>query len=189
MQFAMNMALPFVPLWLVEVKGATPNVLGLMGTVGVMVSLLFQIPAGMLADRIGRKRVFFLLRPLAYLGTTLLVFAPGPKYMVLVGLLGAIALGGGGGGGGLASVGFTPFITMFWEMVPSEKRGRWYGIEGLISISTIPASFIGGLLWEQGFMLEVLLFPVLLEVLIVLPLFFSIPETMVKKNHTDAQII
>jgi MFS family permease len=76
MMFGVNLALPFVPLWLVEMKGASPTVLGLMGTVGVIVSLIFQIPAGMLADRIGRKRVYFLIRPLAFIGTALLVFAP-----------------------------------------------------------------------------------------------------------------
>ena len=182
MQFGTNMALPFVPLWLVEIKGATPQMLGLMGTVGVVVSLLFQIPAGRLADRIGRKKVFFLLRPVAYLGTALLVLSPGPGYLVLVGLLGAIALGGGGGGG-LSSVGFTPFITMFWEMVPHEKRGRWFGVEGLLNISTIPASLVGGLLWARGFMVEVLLFPVLLELLVVLPLLASIPETLVPSEN------
>jgi MFS family permease len=182
MQFGTNMALPFVPLWLVEIKGATPQMLGLMGTVGVVVSLLFQIPAGRLSDRIGRKKVYFLLRPVAYLGTVLLVLSPRPEYLVLVGLLGAIALGGGGGGG-LSSVGFTPFITMFWEMVPHEKRGRWFGVEGLLNISTIPASLVGGLLWERGFMVEVLLFPVLLELLIVLPLLASIPETLVPSEN------
>ena len=177
MQFGTNLALPFVPLWLVGVKGATPQMLGLMGTVGVMVSLLFQIPAGRLADRIGRKKVYFLLRPVAYLGTVLLVLSPGPEYLVLVGLLGAIALGGG-----LASVSFTSFITMFWEIVPHEKRGRWFGVEGLLNISTIPASLVGGLLWERGLMVEVLLFPVLLELLVVLPLLASIPDTLARSE-------
>ena len=179
MQFGMSLALPFVPLWLVEVKGATPQMLGIMGTVGIMVSLVFQIPAGMLADRIGRKKVYFMFRSAAYLGTALLVLAPGPEYLVLVGLLGAIALGSGDGGG-LASVGFTPFITMFWEMVPPEKRGRWFGIEGLLNISTIPASMVGGFLWERGLMVEVLIIPVLLELLIVMPLLASIPDTLVQ---------
>ena len=182
MQFGTNLALPFVPLWLVEVKGATPQMLGLMGTVGVVVSLLFQIPAGRLADRIGRKKVYFLLRPVAYLGTVLMVLSPRPEYLVLVGLLGAIALGGGGGGG-LSSVSFTPFITMFWEIVPHEKRGRWFGVEGLLNISTIPASLVGGLLWERGLMVEVLLFPVLLELLVVLPLLASIPDTLARSEN------
>ncbi len=83
----------------------------------------------------------------------------------------------------MSSVGFTPFITMFWEMVPHEKRGRWFGVEGLLNISTIPASLVGGLLWERGFMVEVLLLPVLLELLVVLPLLASIPETLARSEN------
>ena len=67
---------------------------------------------------------------------------------------------------------------MFWEMVPHEKRGRWFGVEGLLNISVIPASLLGGLLWERGLMIHVLLLPVLLELLVVMPLFASIPDTL-----------
>ena len=87
------------------------------------------------------------------------------------------ALGGGAGG-----VSFTPFITMHWEMVPGEKRGRWYSMEGLIGISAIPAAIIGGILWQRGLMIEVLLLPILLEVLVVIPIMTMIPDTL---NRND----
>lgn len=61
--FGMRIALPFVPLWMVEVKGADPYILGLMGSIGTVTALFLQIPAGRLADRIGRKKVYLLLRP------------------------------------------------------------------------------------------------------------------------------
>lgn len=181
-QFGINLARPFVPLWLVSVKGATPSILGAMGTASVIMSLAFQIPAGRLADTIGRKRVFFLLRPLAYLGTILLVLAPRPEYLILVGLLGAVALGGGTGGG-IGGASFTPFITMFWEAVPQEKRGRWFGIEGLMNLSTIPASVVGGILWQRGLMTEVLLLPILLEALVVVPILTTIPDTVARSSQ------
>jgi Na+/melibiose symporter-like transporter len=88
-QFGMSLAVPFFPLWLVGVKGATPGVLGLMGTAGVVVALLLQVPVGRLSDRIGRKKAFFMLRPVTYLGTLLMILAPDPGYLVLVGVLGA----------------------------------------------------------------------------------------------------
>jgi MFS family permease len=71
-QFGTNMTLPFVPLW---------------------TALIIQIPAGMLADKIGRKKVYFLLRPACYLGTILMILAPKPEYLIVVGILGAVALG------------------------------------------------------------------------------------------------
>jgi MFS family permease len=181
-QFGMSLAVPFVPLWLVGVKGATPGVLGLMGTAGIVVALLLQIPVGRLADMIGRKKAFFILRPVAYLGTLLMILAPDPGYLVLVGVLGAVAWGGGGGGGGggIGGVSATPFVTMFWEAVPREKRGRWFGVEGLMSLATIPASLLGGYLWQRGFMAEVLLAPVLLEVLVAMPILATVPDTLAR---------
>lgn len=183
-QFGMSLAMPFAPLWIVNVKGATPYILGTMGTASAIMSLVFQIPAGRLADRIGRKKVFFLLRPITYLGTLLLILAPSPEYLILVGVLGAMAVGGGmGPSGGIGGVSFTPFITMFWETVPKEKRGRWFGVEGLMNVSTIPATILGGILWQQGFMREVLLLPILLEALVVMPILNTVPDTLIRSKQ------
>ena len=176
-QFAMRMAFPFLPLYMVNVKGADPFILGVVGAASAAVSSLLQVPVGRLSDRIGRKRAYYLLRPISYLGTFLLILAPRPEYLILVGLLGTVgtagALGGGAGG-----VSFTPLITMHWEMVPGEKRGRWYSMEGFMGISAIPAAILGGLLWEYGLTTWVLLIPILLEVLIVIPIMITVPDTL-----------
>lgn len=178
-QFGVNLAMPFVPLWMVNVNGATPHILGAMGTASVAVALILQIPAGRLSDAIGRKKVYFLLRPACFLGTILMILAPRPEYLIAVGVLGAIAMGGGTGGG-IGGVSSTPFVTMFWETVPQEKRGRWFGVEGLMNIATIPASILGGFLWQQGFKIEVMLVPIVLELLLVMPLLASIPDTLTR---------
>jgi MFS family permease len=171
--FGMSIAMPFTALWLVNVKNADPYTLGAMGSLGAIASTLLQIPVGRLADRIGRKKAFYLLRPLTYVGTLLMILAPRPEYLILVGLLGAVGMRAGAGG-----VSFTPFITMHWEMVPEEKRGRWFGMEGFTNIATIPATILGGILWQLGFMKEVLLIPILLEVMIVIPILYTIPDTL-----------
>ena len=67
---------------------------------------------------------------------------------------------------------------MFWEVVPEEKRGRWFGVEGLMGLSTIPASMLGGLLWQQGLKAEVLLLPILIEALLVIPILATVPDTL-----------
>jgi MFS family permease len=172
----MRLSLPFTPLWIVNVKGADPYILGVMGTASTLMAILLQLPAGRLADKIGRKRAFYVFRPFAYLGTILLVLAPRPEYLVIVGLLGYIGLAGGGGG--LGGVSFVPFITMNFEMVPEAKRGRWLGILGFFNILSFPASVLGGVLWQQGLMIEVLLLPIVLEVVIALPLLRTIPDTL-----------
>jgi MFS family permease len=143
-----------------------------MGTLGTIIGVLLQIPVGRLSDTIGRKKVYFLLRPISYVGTALLILAPSPEYLFLVGLLGVGLMGGIGG------VSFTTFITMHYEMVPKEKMGRWYGINGILNIISFPASLLGGYLWQQGFMIEVLVLPLVLEALFVIPILITVPDTL-----------
>ena len=178
---SMRLTIPFTPLWIVNVKGADPYILGAMGSAGMVVSMLLQIPVGKLAARaraIGRKKAFYLFHPFAYLGTLLLIVAPSPEYLILVGILGCIGLAGAGGGEvGLGGVSFIPFITMNFEMVPEEKRGRWLGILGFFQILSFPISILGGIMWEEGLMIQVLILPILLEVLIAMPILSTIPDT------------
>ena len=169
----MRLSVPFLPLWMVDVKGADPYTLGVMGTAGMVVQMLLQIPAGSLADRIGRKRAFYVFRPFAYLGTLLMIVAPGAEYLVLVGVLGGFGLAGGLGG-----VSFVPFITMNFEMVPQRKRGRWLGLLGFFGILSFPVSVLGGIMWQQGLMVEVLLLPILLEALVAVPILITVPDTL-----------
>ncbi len=184
---SMRLAMPFTPLWIVDVKGADPYILGLMGLGNTLVGLLVQLPAGQLADRIGRKRAFYLFRPFVYAGTLLLVFAPAPEFLIVVGMLGYVGLVGGGGGGGLGGVSFIPFITMNFELVPERKRGRWLGLLGFFSILSFPISIMGGFLWQQGFMKEVLLISIVLDVTAI-PILRTVPDTLVRKDSENEQV-
>ncbi len=172
-QIVMSTSMPFVPLWMVDVKHADPYILGAMSTLGMIASALLQIPMGKMADKIGRKKVYFLLRPFSYIGTLLLVLAPNPMFLIPVGVLGAIGLVEGIGG-----VSFIPFITMYWEVVPAEKRGRWFGFTGIFTIFTVPAYVLGGFLWQTGLMELVLLLPILIEILAVIPIIVKVPDTL-----------
>jgi len=174
-RFGMGVSMPFVPLWIVQVKGADPYLLGVLGTLSIVTSLLLQIPMGRLADMIGRKKVYLILCPFVYLGTLLLVLAPDPLTLSIVGILGAIGMVSPGGGG-IGGVRFIPFITMYWESVPAEKRGRLQGLTGIFGISGVIASLLGGFLWQNGYRELVLLLPILIEVLILMPILICIPE-------------
>ncbi|MCK4953479.1 MFS transporter, partial [Candidatus Bathyarchaeota archaeon] len=170
--FASSLSVSFIPLWKVDVKLATPYILGIMGTASVIIMLILQIPVGRLSDKIGRKKAYFLLRPISYLSTILLIIAPSPEYLIIVGFL-----------EGIKQVSNMPFITWHWEQVPKEKRGRWFGVEGLMWISRIPATILGGILWQQGFMIEVLLLPIILEAIVVIPLLITVPDTLGRSNR------
>ena len=142
-RIGMNTAMAFVPLWMVNVKGVDQYILGTMTAVGMVTAMLLQIPVGRLSDRIGRKKTYFLLRPFTFIAILLMILAPRPEYLILVGILGG-SLSGGGEGAGIGGTSFIPSITMQWEMVPKEKRGRWHGIQGFFGILAFPASILGG---------------------------------------------
>lgn len=172
-RFEISISMPFITLWMVYVKGADPYILGAVSTIGMVVSALLQIPIGIMADNMGRKKTFLIIRPLTYLGTIILVIAFNPQMLMLIGLLGAL-----GFMGGFSDLSFIPLITMFWEVVPMEKRGRWFGITGIFDILSVPAFLLGGLLWQEGLEELVLILPLLIEVFIIMPLVLSVPETL-----------
>jgi hypothetical protein len=80
--------------------------------------------------------------------------------------------------GGMSDVSFIPFITMFWEVVPEEKRGRWFGLTGVFDIFTVPAFLLGGFLWEAGLEEWVILIPLLIEIATVMPILMKVPDTL-----------
>jgi MFS family permease len=164
----------FAPLWIVNVKGATPTMLGILSTLSSASAILLQVPAGRLADNIGRKKTFFIFTAFYCLGIITLILAPSPKYLMLASILGM-------GLGGIGGAALTPLMTMWWEGFPTENRGKVYGLEGIITASSrIPTMILGGILWDQGFKAQILLAPVLTELLIVLPLLYTVPETFKK---------
>ncbi len=98
-----------------------------------------SLPAGMLSDRLGRKRVItlgWLIYALVYLGFALasspwqiwLLFA---GYGIYYGIVEGVA---------------RAFIA---DLVPEEKRGTAYGLyHGVVGITLLPASLLAGWLWQ-----------------------------------------
>jgi MFS family permease len=178
--FCTSFVNPFLAIWLVEFKGADAITLGVIGSTSLIVTLILQIPAGNLADRIGRKKVYFTLYSMTFVGAILAILAPSKGVLIFAGLIGGYATGALGGG--MAGVATPLLVTWWWESVPEEKRGRFFGIEGLFNLASIPASFLGGILWEEGYILPVLIIPILIELIVVFPLLATVPD-IIRSKH------
>jgi MFS family permease len=178
--FSTSLATPFIALWLVEAKGATPYILGLIGSTSILVSLILQIPAGRLADRYGRKKVYLPLRFIAFIGSFLAMLTPYPEFLIVAGLLGGYATGALGGG--IAGAAMPLFVTWWWESIPEEKRGRFFGIEGLFGLASVPAAILGGILWQQGYQMQILLIQIIIQLVIVYPLLYTVPDIIRSRN-------
>jgi MFS family permease len=177
-RITMSISVAYVPLWMINVKGADPNILGLLGFIGLVTYAAAQFIAGVMADRIGRKKAFIFFEAFRYIGTFWLVVAAKPEHLVLVGLLGAFGLALGIEGSGIGGGSFLPFMVLSWEIVPEDKRGRWHGIISLLSFFNIFCGILAGVMWEQGLMVELLILPLIIEACVALPLVltFSEPE-------------
>jgi len=127
----MALTTPFLQVFAREAKGADQFVLGEMATAGIALYLLFGIPMGRLADRIGRKKVIYLTTPLWYASNFLLVFAENLKTLVVAGALQSFY-----------SISSVAASSMTLELVPVGQMGRWSGLLGLIGgLVTVPAPY------------------------------------------------
>ena len=175
--FPMAMTAPFLQLFAHQVKGANQYLLGVMATATVLMRILFGIPLGRLADKIGRKKVIYLLAPLWYASNLLLVYSVNSVTLILAGALQTFYF---------VSSGVTNAITL--ELVPVKQMGKWSGLVGLFrGLVTLPAPILGGLIWDHLNPVYVFLIPIGVDFLLKLPLLTTIPETLGgdKEPETD----
>lgn len=166
--FPMAMTIPFLQLFAHQAKGADQYLLGIMATATVLTRILFGIPLGWLADKLGRKKVIYLLTPLWYASYLLLIFSSSPVTLILSGALQTFYF---------VSAGVTGAMTL--ELVPVEQMGKWSGLVGLFQgLVTIPAPLLGGLIWNHFNPIYVFLIPIAVDLLLKLPLLATIPETL-----------
>lgn len=159
---------PFLQVFAHEVKGADQYVLGAMATATILARLVFGIPLGRLADRIGRKKVIYLLAPLWYASHLLLIFSFSPVTLILAGALWTFYYIDAGVSGAMAL-----------ELVPVEEMGKWSGLQALFrGMVAIPAPILAGVIWERLGPSYVFLVPLAVDLLVRIPLLTTVPETL-----------
>jgi MFS family permease len=167
-QLPVGMVFPFATVFAHEFKGADELVLGAMVTGAALTSVLFGIPLGRLADRVGRKRVLFLTAPLFWASILVLVWAPHPLLVVAAGVL-----------QGFYYIGMPIGGAMERELVPPEHMGRWLGIARFFKMIALAAlTFASGLIWDRFGPAYVFFAFVGLDLLVRMPLLAGMPETL-----------
>ncbi|UCH01359.1 MAG: MFS transporter [Candidatus Bathyarchaeota archaeon] len=163
------LALFFLTVFAVEVKGATPSILAWMGMASTIAGIVFTIPYGRLADKIGRKpALYFGLIP-TFSFIFFLIYCPSPEWLILVGVL-----------QGAWTANFAVWHTITMELVPKQLLGSFSGIQGMVTgVSSVIASLLAGILWETISPYAVFLVALAFETSAIL-LAIPIPETLKK---------
>jgi MFS family permease len=162
------LSLVYLPLFVVEVKGADQFVLGGMATTSMIVPLLLSIPMGRLADTIGRKKVIYTVTPFYIISLILLIYAPNTNILLISSFL-----------QGFLMLGLVTQGAITQELVPPRLIGTWWGILSLLSgIMRVLGPIIGGFIWSFLGPVYVFLFILFLESSKLCLLWLYIPETL-----------
>jgi MFS family permease len=167
-QLPLGMVFPFTQVFAYRIKGADELILGAMVTGSALSSILFAIPLGRLADRIGRKRVLYITMPLFWLSNLLLIWTTSPALLVAAGVL-----------QGFYFIGAPVVAAVERELVPPDHMGRWIGITRFFRMVTAAVlALLAGVIWDGIGPQFIFLLYVAIDLLIRLPLLIAIPETL-----------
>ena len=167
-QLPLGMVFPFSQVFAHEMKGANEYVLGAMVTGSALTSIVFAIPLGRLADRIGRKKALYLTVPLFWASNLVLIWAPAPLFLIVAGIL-----------QGFYFISGPIAAAMERELVPADQMGRWIGIARFVRM-TLNAILVllSGLVWDRIGPQYVFLSFVSIDLIIRIPLLITMPETL-----------
>jgi DHA1 family bicyclomycin/chloramphenicol resistance-like MFS transporter len=162
------MVFPFSQVFAHKIKGADQFILGAMVTGSALASIIFAIPLGRLADRVGRKKVLYTTIPLFGVSNLILVWSTHPALLVTAGIL-----------QGFYYIGAPISASMERELVPPEQMGRWLGIARFFKmfLSAFMA-IIGGMIWDRMGPQYVFLTFIVIDLFLRAPLLISMPETL-----------
>lgn len=173
--FAWQLVSPFWSIYAAEVCMSSLLIIGLLPTVDSIIRIFLQIPLANISDRKGRKRIILLIRPFRYVA--LVVFILGGSYNnaitpfvpLFVWMLDAVGTSTG-----------SSFWALRTEVMPKRFQSTWNALLNFVwYFSSIPASLLGGVLWNIDSRLP-FLFALIVDAGIRLPILIRyVPETIV----------
>lgn len=166
--FTMTMLATFRYPYIYEVKGASQFIIGGIATAMLITEALFSTVIGRFADKVGRKKAFYILIPFFSVANIALIWAPTPQWLLFAGFL-----------MGFRMIAAFSYGSMTPELVPPDCMGRWRGLIGFCTgLACIPAPIIGGLIWENLGPEWVFIVITAMDLLIRTPLLYMVPETL-----------
>lgn len=161
------MAMIYTPLFVLQVKEADELTIGLMQTAMWTATLFCAVPAGRLADCLGRKKALAIFIVVSLLAVTLLINAESRLTFALAGFL-----------EGFFFLSLVTSTGMSLEVAPRLFIGEWVGVQGVVKgFMALLSPMTAGILWI-AFGPYSALYVMMGSYLIALCLLIAIPETL-----------
>ncbi len=170
-------------LYLMQVLNTPVEIVGLLATIQSSSQILFQLPGGIIADRIGRKKVIIIGTAIRTVGPAIMYFANSWQ-MVLPGMV-LIAV---------ASLYNPAFNAVIAESLPKERRGSAFGAYRMftsipqIFMPVVSGYYIGMIGMEKAVRLGLLMFTaamVIVTVVRAIVLKETLDTKAAKSSKTD----
>ena len=171
--------LVFLPLYLVEVKGATLPIALTILTLGWLPASLIGPWVGRLSDRVGRRRPFLLIGEAAALPVFLAItFAPG--YLFAGGLFVTAVL--------LLAIGGPAYTAYVADLTRTQERGEGYGLLNATSNAGAVAGFLLAGVVTLAFGLAAL-FPFVVAIMVgtLLVVVFLVPDVRLERPRARSR--
>ena len=172
------MVIPYISVYAAEHKLAAPAILAAMVTCQAVTSTILGYPVGILADKLGRKKVLYVLVPMVWLSIILLIMAPAHKavFLILSGLL-----------MGFFDIGQPLFAAVQREIVKPGVMGVWLGTTQFTNaIFAAIMAVVAGYVYDHLGPVWTFVIFIACDALIRMPLFSSIPETLGNEVTDDS---
>jgi len=138
--FGLGLFTTFLPLLITQVAGFSVASVGVLFTMRGIITVIFGVPMGMLADRKGKKRLMIIALAMSAISMIGISFANSFLYFLVSVVLFQI---------GLAT--YSPAaLALLSDSVPAERQGSAMGLYGGICENTgvMAGAFSGGFVWN-----------------------------------------
>jgi MFS family permease len=126
----------FLPKYL-EALGASVPIIGLFGTAEDFLDAIYQYPGGWIADRVGRRKAFFIFLGLACIGYLFYLFGPSWPF-AFAGLAFAMAW---------QSMASPAIFAVIGDALPAHKRAMGFSIQSILKrVPIVIAPILGGII-------------------------------------------
>jgi MFS family permease len=127
----------FIVFYVLDIIHIIPLEFGLLLSIEALISLFVILPAGKIADKIGRKPVISVGYFLSFLAMILIIFAKNFWHLVIVFIIGAIAT--------ITTPSFHVYVA---DLTPIKNRAKMMGLTDFLGdLSAVPGPVIGGILY------------------------------------------